>query len=158
VKSPCSGRSVRSMARLEVAGDRVEVVLSQLERLGALRGDVSVAVEDVADVCVSEAPFGRLRGLRAPGTGVPGVLALGTWRYRGGKDFVAVRRGRPAVILDVRPGGEFRRLIVSVDDAVRTAAGIRAAVSAVSLESGVSAVPGGPATPDTTGWTSDIKG
>jgi hypothetical protein len=138
------------MARLEVAGDRVEVVLGQLERLGALRGDVSVAVKDVAGVHVTEAPFGRLRGLRAPGTGVPGLLALGTWRYRGGKDFVAIRRGRPAVIVDVRPGGEFRQLIVSVDDAERTAAGIRAAVSAVSPGSAASAVPGGTPAPDTT--------
>ena len=35
-------------------------------------------------------PFRELSGLRAPGTGLPGVIALGTWRGRGQKDFAAL--------------------------------------------------------------------
>lgn len=34
--------------------------------------------------------YSELRGIRAPGTGLPGAIALGTWRYRGGPDLVAV--------------------------------------------------------------------
>jgi len=115
------------VAQLEVAGGRVEVVLSQAERLGALRGDVSAALGEVAEVRVSARPFGELRGMRAPGAGLPGVLALGTWRRRGSKDFVAVYRGRPAVVVTLRPGGEFARFLVSVDDPDRTADAVRAA-------------------------------
>lgn len=118
------------MAKLAVVGKRIEVVLSGLERLGALRGDVSVGLDEVLDVRTSDSPFGELHGLRAPGTGLPGVIALGTWRSRRGRDFVAVYRRRPAVILEIRPGGEFRRVIVAVDDAEHAAARLRTAVIA----------------------------
>lgn len=120
------------MAKLEVIGTRVEVVLSQAERFGALRGDVSVALDEVAQVRTTEHPFREVRGVRAPGTGVPGLIALGTWRRRDGgarrwvKDFAAVYRGKPGVIVETRPGTEFSRLIVSVDEPALVAERIRA--------------------------------
>jgi len=117
------------VAKLEVAGGRVEVVLSQKERLAALRGDVSAALGEIAAVRVSPHPFGELRGIRAPGTGVPGVIALGTWRHRGGKDFVAIYRRRPAVVVEFVPGCEFDRLIVGVEDPDETITRIRAAIT-----------------------------
>ncbi len=75
------------------------------------------------DLYVSRRPFGELRGVRAPGTGVPGRIALGTWRYRGGKDFAALYGGKPAVIVHLRDA-PFRRLLVSADDAEPLAAAI----------------------------------
>ena len=48
---------------------------------------------------------GELRGLRAPGTGIPGVIALGTWRSKGAKDFAAVYRGGPAVVVELARAG-----------------------------------------------------
>jgi hypothetical protein len=66
---------------------------------------------------------GELRGMRAPGTGVPGQVALGTWRHRRGKDFVALYRGRPAVIVRLR-GAPFQRLLVADDDADAVVAGL----------------------------------
>jgi hypothetical protein len=119
------------VAKLVVGGGRVEVVLSQAERLAALRGDVSAALDEIADVQVSPHPFGELRGIRAPGTGVPGVIALGTWRHRGGKDFVAIYRRRPAVVVLLAAGCEFERLIVGVEDPDQTVAAIRAATGLV---------------------------
>ncbi len=119
-----------SVASLEVRDSRVEVVLSGLERLGALRGDVSVALDEVLDVRPAPDPFAELRGWRLPGTGLPGVIALGTWRSRGGKDFAAVYRGRPAVVIEVRPGGEFRRLLVADEHAEDTVSRLRTAVLA----------------------------
>ncbi|CAO5172885.1 conserved hypothetical protein [Frankia sp. AiPs1] len=118
------------MASLEVREQRVEVVLRGIERLGALRGDVSVGLDEVLDVRTSAEPFGELRGWRLPGTGLPGVIALGTWRSRDGKDFAAVYRGRPAVVVEVRPGGEFRRLLVADEDAEQTVSRLRTAVLA----------------------------
>jgi hypothetical protein len=116
------------VAKLVLAGGRVEVVLSQRERLAALRGDVSVDVGEIVDVRVSSHPFSELRGVRAPGTGMPGVIALGTWRHRGGKDFAAIYRGKPAVVLELAPGAEFGRITVGVDDPDAAVATIRASL------------------------------
>ncbi|SQD97454.1 MULTISPECIES: hypothetical protein [unclassified Parafrankia] len=115
------------MARLVIADGRIDVALSLLERVAALHGNVSVAVDDVLDVNAVAKPLREVRGWRAPGTAAPGIGALGTWRYRGGKDFVALRRFRqPAVIVTLRPGRGFRRLVVGTPDAEHVAATIRA--------------------------------
>ena len=52
------------------------------------------------------------------------MIALGTWRSKGAKDFVAVYRGGPAVVVELE-GAEFRRLVVSAHDAVAVAESLR---------------------------------
>jgi len=75
-------------------------------------------------ICTSaDSRSASLRGVRAPETGVTGRIALGTWRYRGGKDFAALYGGKPAVIVHLRDA-PFRRLLVSADDAEPLAAAI----------------------------------
>jgi hypothetical protein len=106
------------MARVGREGDELVVRLNDLEKAGALRGDVRVPLSAVRAVTVSERPFRDLRGLRAPGAGLPGVIALGTWRYRGGKDFAALYRGGPALVVELDEGAPYRRLLVSAHDAV----------------------------------------
>lgn len=104
------------MALLRREGPELVVVLNDLEKAGALRGDVRVPASSVRDVRVADAPFSELQGMRAPGTGLPGVIALGTWRGNGYKDFVALYRGGPAVVVELE-GARWRRLLVSAHDA-----------------------------------------
>ncbi|HEY0417110.1 MAG TPA: hypothetical protein VGC78_12050 [Gaiellaceae bacterium] len=111
------------MATLRREGDEIVVKLNDLEKAGALRGDVRVPTSCVRAVRVSQTPFRELRGVRAPGTGVPGVVALGTWRGGGGKDFAAIYRGGPAVVVELE-AGEYRRLIVSAHDAAEVVAAL----------------------------------
>jgi hypothetical protein len=104
------------MATLVVDGDHLVVHLSLLEQVGALRGDVRVPLAAVHDVRVSDNPWSQLRGVRAPGTGWPGVIALGTRRGRGVKDFTAVYGKGEGVVVELKGGG-FDRLVMSADDA-----------------------------------------
>lgn len=115
------------VASLEIDGDDLVVRLRPLERVGALHGDVRAPLRAVADVEASDRPFAPVRGIRAPGTGIPGVVALGTWRRPGAKDFLALRRGQPAVVVRLR-GHAFDRLLVSTGEADAVAAAIRRAV------------------------------
>jgi hypothetical protein len=104
------------MARLEIDGERLVVRLRLLERLGALVGhEPSAPRSAVRTVRVSDHPYRELRGIRAPGTGFPGVIALGTRRYRGGKDFVAVYGRSAAVVVDL-DGARWGRFVVSCND------------------------------------------
>ena len=114
------------MATLTVQDRELVVALSRWEKAGAVHGDVRVPLGSVEDVSVSPRPFGELRGLRAPGTGWPRRIALGTWRYSAGKDFAALYRRKPAVIVRLR-GAEYRRLLIAADDAEAVAARIREA-------------------------------
>jgi hypothetical protein len=112
------------MATLRREGAEIVLKLNDLEKAGALHGDVRVPASAVRDVRVTTTPFRELRGIRAPGTGVPGVVALGTWRHGDGKDFAALYRGGPAVVVDLE-GAAYGRLLVSAHDAVDVAAALR---------------------------------
>jgi hypothetical protein len=112
------------VAALRHEGPELVVKLNDLEKTGALRGDVRVPWSTVRDVRVSESPFRELRGVRAPGTGIPGVIALGTWRGGGGRDFAALYRGGPCIVVTLE-GAAWSRLLVSDQRAVETVEELR---------------------------------
>ncbi|MFC7450923.1 hypothetical protein [Rhodococcus daqingensis] len=103
------------MGTLTITDSTLRLTLSTLEKLGALHGDVEVPLSAIraVEVCLDgpSAP----RGMRAPGLGVPGGRKLGTWRSRGSREFVDVRRGQPALRIELS-GQPFAALVVGVDD------------------------------------------
>lgn len=115
------------MAHLDVTPDLVRVRLGPWERLGGLHGDVAIPRDAVRAVHSVSEPMKEVEGIRAPGYGMPGHGAVGTWRGKGWKDFVAAYSGRPGVVIDLRTDrGDvgFRRLVVSVDDPETVAAAL----------------------------------
>jgi hypothetical protein len=103
------------MAELRVDGGELIVHLSLLEKLGAFRGDVRVPLAGVYDIRVIDDLWTELRGVRAPGTGWPGVIALGVRRGRGVRDFAAIYGRKSGIVVDLRRA-PFGRLVVSTDD------------------------------------------
>ena len=115
------------MATLVPDGGDLVLALSRLEKIGGMHGDIRVPLRAVEDVAVTDKPFAELHGQRAPGTGIPRVIALGTWRTkRKEKGFAAVYRGRRGVVVRLR-ASEFGWLCVSADEPEELAARIRAA-------------------------------
>ena len=102
------------MAVVELINGVLTLQLSGFERIGALHPSFQIPLEHVTSVRVSDTPNKELRGLRAPGTGVPRVVLLGTWRSRQTKDFAAIYRNRPSLVLELHDE-EFDRVVVSVD-------------------------------------------
>lgn len=101
------------MASLVVDGDDLVVRLGPWERLGALqRDDVRVPLRKVVEARPTASAYEEVRGLRVPGTGVPGTLLLGIWRTRSLKQFVAVRGRGPGCVVELSDA-RFDRLIVS---------------------------------------------
>lgn len=113
------------MAHVHIEADAVVIKLSFWERLGAFRGDVRIRRSSVTGARVVGDPWTELRGMRAPGTGWPGVIALGVRRGQFGRDFAAVYRHRPGVVIECS-NAEFRRLILTVNDPERIAAALAA--------------------------------
>ena len=109
------------MAAIEIDGRDLVVRMSRWERFAALRREVRVPREAVRSVRVAPQPWDELRGVRAPGMGIPRVIMLGTTRGRGGNQFAAVYGNRPAVVVDLEGTG-LSRLIVSMADAAAVAA------------------------------------
>ncbi|WP_022886867.1 hypothetical protein [Glaciibacter superstes] len=105
------------MASLRVHPDRLEVHLTPAERTLALRRDsIIVQRENIRSATITDDPWIWFRGIRAPGTLVPLVVAIGTWKFHGGKDFLAVKSKRQAVVIDL-VDEEFARLILTTKHA-----------------------------------------
>lgn len=105
------------MARLVVNEKTVQLRFSVLEILGAFHSSPTIDLDQVESVEVVENPWVRdvLKGIRAPGTGIPFVVMLGTMRYLKGKDLVAIYRRKPAAILNLK-SGPFKRWVFEIKD------------------------------------------
>ena len=112
------------MGRLRVDGTDLVLDLTEVERLEGLHGTIRVPLSTVRDVRVAEDPWTELRGIRAPGTGVPGVIAVGTRVAKGVHDFAVVHGKGPGIVVEL-DGAEFDRLVVTEDDAASAAASLR---------------------------------
>jgi hypothetical protein len=113
------------METFRVDGGDLVLRLTLREKVAALRGDVRVPVSAVRSVEVVDEPLRAVRGIRAPGVGIPAGAKVGTWRRRGGPTFAVVWGGGPGVRVRL-DGQRYAELVVTVPDPRTTAAELRA--------------------------------
>jgi hypothetical protein len=105
------------MASLRVHPDRLEIHLTPAEKTLAFRRENLVISRDtIRSVTITDDPWIWVRGIRAPGALVPLVLAIGVWKFHGGRDFLAIKRRRQAVVIDLT-GDDFARVVLSTNHA-----------------------------------------
>ena len=109
------------MSTLHLGADRLRVRLSLAEKIGGLHGDLDIPRSAIRTADVVADGLSAATGLRAPGLAVPGRVKMGTWRGRGARRFVAVRRGQPALRLRLQ-GQPYDELLIGHDDAAALAA------------------------------------
>ncbi|RFA17287.1 hypothetical protein B7R21_00690 [Subtercola boreus] len=101
------------MAVLFVHPDRLEIRLTRAEKLMSFRrGDIEVPLDSIRSAVLTDDPWIWVRGIRAPGTAVPLTLAVGSWKFHDGKDFLLIKGTRTSVVIDI-DGAEFSRVIVT---------------------------------------------
>jgi len=103
------------MAKVIEQGDQLILKLSLIERIFALHfKQLKVSKEKLLSKKGYAKPWSTevLKGVRAPGTGFPYLILLGTMRYRGGKDFTAIYRKRPVNVYQFEDY-DFKRWIVT---------------------------------------------
>lgn len=114
------------MVTLLLDQSQLEIVLSPTERALAMRrASLRLDRSHIEKVQLTDDAWTWLRGVRAPGTYVPGVVAMGTWRSAGGADFVIVRRGRPAVVIDLDGDTDFQRIVLSTQQGLELVQALR---------------------------------
>ena len=115
------------MATLQIGDGVLGIRFTRGEKaLGILR-DVDLPLSQVSGVDVVADGLSAPTGFRAPGYAWPWRRKLGTWRRRGYKTLVDVRRDQPAVRLRLR-GHRYDEMLLGRDDAESVAAALRAQV------------------------------
>lgn len=111
--------------------------LTAAERVSAFRRrDITLDRSAITSAVITDDPWVWIRGVRSPGTRVPGKLAIGTWRGTSGRDFVLARSGREAVVIDLDPAetsergwvgefDDFSRVIISTVHAAELVRALR---------------------------------
>jgi len=102
------------MTKIIESAQNIELFLSTGEKIASLHGNLVASKSDLISRKVVEKPFrsGLLKGVRAPGTGIPFYLLLGTMRYKGGKDFTMIYGNRPVEVFEFK-SGPYKRWIIS---------------------------------------------
>ena len=114
------------MADLHVHPDRLEIRLTPAEKaLAFRRADLVIPRDSIRSVAITDDPWIWIRGVRSPGASVPLTLAVGMWKFHGGKDFLLLKgKQRAAVVLDLE-GEEYARVIVSTPHAAKLIEALR---------------------------------
>jgi len=102
------------VASVQVQGNSITLNLSFWEKIGSFHKNLVVPKDKLISKTVHQNPWSKevLNGVRAPGTGIPYVILLGTMRYKGGKDFAAIYKRKPVMVYEFE-GYEFKRWIIS---------------------------------------------
>jgi len=103
------------MAKLLVNDDLVTVSLSAVEKAETVHGEMSVPRTAVVSARVVPDGMDEVHGLRMPGTGLPGVIMVGTWRDKEKVTFAVCHGRRPAVVLELA-GQHYDRIVVTVEN------------------------------------------
>lgn len=101
------------------------VRFSRGEKIAGVLRDIDIPLTAVRSATVEPDGLTAATGVRAPGLALPGYKKIGTWRGRGRRTVVVVRRGRPALRVDLS-GHRYSRLLLDVEDAADLAAALGA--------------------------------
>jgi hypothetical protein len=106
------------MAILFVHTDRLEIRLTRSEKILSLRrANIEIPLDSLKSATLTEDPWIWLRGIRAPGAAVPLTLAVGTWKFHDGKDFLLIKGTKTSVVLDL-VDHDYSRVIITTAHAL----------------------------------------
>lgn len=105
------------MASIEISGDDAVLKLGHMEGVEAMHvHSISAPLTAIQSVVGVDDPWSDLRGVKEVGTEVLGKTMVGTRRGEGFKDFCAVHKSGPAIIVTFDPAAsEYNRWVVSGD-------------------------------------------
>lgn len=106
--------------------DRLLVRPVGLVRLWALSRGIDCPLDSVVDVGVAGTKELQ-RGMRFPGTYLPGVMTAGTFRSKGSRDLWMVGRHKEVLVIELTEE-DYRYLVLGVEDPVAANEALRAAL------------------------------
>ncbi|MER7499646.1 hypothetical protein [Nonomuraea pusilla] len=116
------------MARVQIDGDTLTVVIEGLDKLWALKSSLSIPLSNVRGATADPGIVMESKGIRAPGTHLPGVITAGTFHVDGERVFWDVQNAAKAIVIQLADE-RYARLVVQVDDPRATVALIENAIT-----------------------------
>lgn len=103
------------MAHLHVDGDALVVGIEGLDKLWALKSRLTIPQANIRGATADLGMIKSPKGIRAPGTHIPGVITAGTFHTDGEYVFWDVHDPAKAVVIELADE-RYARLVIEVDD------------------------------------------
>ena len=103
------------MARVSIEAGELVVDVEGLDKLWALKSRLSIPLANVRGATLDPGIVRDRKGVRAPGTHVPGVIVAGTFHHEGERVFWDVRDAAKAVVIEL-DDEQYARLVIQVED------------------------------------------
>ncbi|GAA2324506.1 hypothetical protein [Streptomyces cuspidosporus] len=116
------------MAHISTDDDNLIVEIEGLDKLWALKSRLTIPLAHVRGATADPGILKEPKGLRSPGTHVPGVITAGTFHIDGERIFWDVRDPAKAVVIQLADE-RYARLVVQVPDPRATVSLIEDALS-----------------------------
>lgn len=104
------------MGTLTTTDTTLRLRFTPAQKLAGLLRDIEIPLSAIRGVEVYPDGLAATRGMRAPGLALPGYRKIGTWRGCGHTEVVDVRRGQPALRIELS-GHKRDAMVVGLDDA-----------------------------------------
>jgi hypothetical protein len=108
------------MAQVHLDGENLVVDIEGLDKLWSLKSRLTIPLSNVRGATVDPGIVHGPKGIRAPGTNLPGVIVAGTFHHEGERVFWDVHDPAKAVVIELADE-HYARLIIGVDDPHATA-------------------------------------
>ncbi|MFD0012299.1 hypothetical protein ACFWI0_12700 [[Kitasatospora] papulosa] len=103
------------MALIRIADDNLVVVMEGLDKFWAFKSRHTIPLANVRGATVDPGIATDFKGIRAPGSHLPGVIIAGTFHHDGDKVFWDVKDASKAIVVELADE-EYTRLVLQVDD------------------------------------------
>ena len=100
------------MATLVLSTTGLTVQLGRWERFGTFQRTFTVPWDNIDAAYAIQDMWPHVLGWRWPGIGIPHVVLVGRMVYRDGRDFCAIHRAQPGILLELH-GEDYNRLLLS---------------------------------------------
>ncbi len=111
---------------VKVDGDNLVFEFHGVDRIFTFRHSITVPIRDVVDVSTDRVPW--ITGIRALGTGLPGVIKDGEYLDKDGSAFYEVHDPDKCVTVTLKDDNH-KRIVIQVEDKESTALEIKNALA-----------------------------
>ncbi|KRL00276.1 hypothetical protein FC81_GL000053 [Liquorilactobacillus capillatus DSM 19910] len=101
--------------KVMITDNKLVVVPQGLKKLFAVKDRLEIPLENISGATIDEGILNESRGIKAPGTSMPGYYA-GTFHKDGEKTFFNIKRSSTPVVIQLQHE-EYTRLVIGVEDA-----------------------------------------
>jgi len=118
----------RHLVEVTTADGTVTLTPRGLMRVWAFRRRISIPLRSIRSVRVAPDARELPKGLRLPGTAIPGLILAGTFLKRGEWSFYALRDGKDVLLLELDEH-RYRRVVIQTRDPFAVAQRITSAIT-----------------------------